>query len=225
MYAFMQKIYAVVFDADKILLGAFLLSAFIIAFAFLMAYALESGGFYAGISFVVFGVVIGLLFRRGIIWERCFSYVSLLSVYSGFGSLLLLTALRGKRKRKARKKNKAEEQRRLQYALPDRENAFVRARLNTVLREEKTGETIEVETEKEEGNTTNAAVKLRFAHARKLLSKLKDAPLSIGERLETEELAQVVGLYLQKSSLSGDDVRLVNEAFSRVLKLAAKYSV
>ena len=86
----------------------------------------------------------------------------------------------------------------------------MRARLNTAL-----------QTESEEN--TNERVDLE--HARGLLAKIKEAPLSRAERLEAEEMSRLVAVYRDKESWSTSDLRAVNDAFSRILKLSAKYAV
>jgi hypothetical protein len=137
----------------------------------------------------------------------------------GFLALLLITAhllfhVRKARKlRKERKKRQREEaDRRAQFVLPDRDNTFVQARLHTALQ----SLPIEQGEKKEE---------FRFDYARKLLTKLKNAPLSVTERLQADDLEKTLGFFLQKERLQADEIRLISDAFAAVLKLAAKYAV
>ncbi len=101
----------------------------------------------------------------------------------------------------------------LQYTLPDNENSYVRARLNTALKPQE-----EEGLEKEE-------VGVRLGYVKKLLSGVKEAALSPVERLDVEEMASAVVLYMQKQRWSGSDVKAINEIFARLLKLSAKYEV
>lgn len=130
--------------------------------------------------------------------------------------LLVCIAVR-LRKNALRKKQKREEmkerERRLQFTLPDKNNVYLRMRLNTVLR---SGVNVE-ETEHLNG--------VCFLHAQTLLAKIKEAPLSPAERLETEELSALFQMYKDKEKLTAAEVQTVNQTFSRILKLSAKYAV
>ena len=122
---------------------------------------------------------------------------------------------------KRRRERRREILRKLQYTLPDRDNAYVRARLNTALgsaalQEEERGQVCV-----EEGKTEN----IRLEHVRKLLARLKEAPLTKAERLETEEMSKIFTAFLSKPQWTAADVRLVNEMFSCLLKMSAKYSI
>ena len=64
-----------------------------------------------------------------------------------------------------------------------------------------------------------------FSHARALLASLREAPLSTAERLESDEIAKMLALYLQKKDFTAQDAHTLNEAFARILKLYAKYAV
>ncbi len=96
------------------------------------------------------------------------------------------------------------------YTLPARENAFVRERLNTVLREES-----------DEGEPLT----LSFAYVRRMLSGLKNVSLPLPETLEVEELNKLFALYIKKETFTITDVNVLNEAFARLLKLSAKHGV
>ncbi len=103
--------------------------------------------------------------------------------------------------------------RRVEYALPDKDNGYVRARLSTVLRCDSTAEE-----EREENSVC-------LSYARELLAKLKSAPLTQAERLEIEGLEGVFSLYIHKPKWSANDLCAVNGACSRLIKLSAKYAV
>ncbi len=125
------------------------------------------------------------------------------------------------KKRKAQKEKKRLQKeaanRRAQFVLPDRDNTFVRARLHTALQEPTDIKVQECDGEKRE--------EFRFAYARKLLTKLKNAPLSATERLQAEDMEKTLGLCLQKERLRPEEIRLMSDTFAAVLKLAAKYAV
>ncbi len=144
---------------------------------------------------------------------------SLLLMSFGVNYLSLLTAFAIKRKKEIRKKQRAQILRKIQYTLPEKDNTFVRERLNTTLRVNKT------EKEPVPLQETEAREIMNLEHVRKLLSKIKNAPLSQAERLETEEMSRMFALYLKKDKWTPSDVRTLNELFSALLKVAAKYSV
>ena len=134
---------------------------------------------------------------------------------------LLLTAFFALRERVLRRrKQRAEIARRLLYTLPEKDNSYIRARLNTALN----GEENETETRFLEEDEGQKAL-VRLEHVRKLLTKIKEAPLTKAERLESEEMTKLFAAYLGKRKWSSSDVRAVNELFSALLKLSAKYSV
>ncbi len=117
-----------------------------------------------------------------------------------------------RRERKQRRRaQRIEETRALRYTLPERDNLYVRARLNTALQ---TGE-----------QATDEPVELRLGYARKMLAKVKEAALSPVERLDVEELSSLIALYIEKEKWSSEDRRAVNEAFAKLLKLSAKYEI
>lgn len=130
---------------------------------------------------------------------------------------IFIVVLRIQSSAKKRKRKRGETERSLEFALPSQENTFVRARLNTVLRvpEEKQGETEEASFEELP----------KLSHARELLAKIKASPLSGAERLETEELSKALNFFLKKETLTVSDLRVLNDTFSRILKLSAKYAV
>lgn len=96
------------------------------------------------------------------------------------------------------------------YTLPSRDNAFVRDRLNTVLQQVEEGE---------------EDMRVSFSYVRRMLIRLRNAKLSLTENLEVEELSKLFALYTKKERLTTQDVNLLNEAFSRTLKLSAKHGV
>lgn len=130
---------------------------------------------------------------------------------------LIFLGITLKKRVKTRRARRREIERKLHFTLPDKDNAFIRARLNTVLRVE--------EQSSERGDENRAEGYFQFAYARRLLLAVKNAELSVAERLETTELFALFELYAKKAEWNSTEVRAVNDAFSRVLKLAAKYSV
>lgn len=110
-----------------------------------------------------------------------------------------------------RAKRKKTQKRTVEYVLPDRRNAYVRARLHTALQVP----------EKEEEERERA---IRLDYARELLCDLKNASLTLAERLEADELSAVLALYGNKPAWSAFDLRAVNDCLGRLLRLSARYS-
>ena len=144
---------------------------------------------------------------------RAFTFMGAGSAY-----VLLYIAFCLKERKEERKKRRAQILRKMQFTLPDRDNTFVQDRLKTALQPpEKKQSPCQAE------QTQNQAMKLE--HVRKLLSKLKEAPLTKAERIETEEMSKMFCAYLHKNKWTSEDVRAMNELFSSLLKMASKYAV
>jgi len=120
-----------------------------------------------------------------------------------------------------RKKRRAEILRKVQYTLPEKDNSYIRSRLNTALN------AANVPTHKEMPLPKDEGVKEDFQadYARKLLAKLQEAPLTKAERLEMQEVSRLFSAYLKKSRWTVEDVRLINDMFSYLLKISAKYAI
>ncbi len=131
----------------------------------------------------------------------------------GLDYTTILIVFKIKAKVSANRKKRAEILKRLQYTLPSKDNPYVKERLQTTLKQN-------VDEKKQEPNEI-----VRLEHVRKLLSKVRNAPLTKAERLETEEMAKTFALYMQKSKWTVEDVRAMNELFSALLKISAKYAV
>ena len=190
----------------------------LIALAAVAGYFLKSTGAFAALSAVIGGVA--RVFISGTTAERAgFVVAAFLLAYSGTLYLLLFGILVIRRSILERKRRRAEIARRLCYTLPDRENTYIRARLNTALQ-------IPKEALNEYMDASDALEEpVKLEHARILLSKVREAPLSRAERLQTEEMGKALSLYLRKEGWTIEDLRAVNELCASLLKLSAKYAV
>ena len=196
-----------VFVIDFVATGVFLLAAVLAFFLhekqlFLPVSAMVSGVAYAFIVGAEEGEVATSLGIAGLLVGFGLSYTATVAAFMIRTKILKQRAQREEMLRK------------LKFTLPDRNNSFIQARLNTVLQPENT-------TEIEEGEKKT----FRLEHAKQLLAKVKEAPLSKAERLEIEELSKLFNAYLKKYKLTSEDVRLLNEMFAYLLKMSAKYSV
>lgn len=134
---------------------------------------------------------------------------SLLLSLSGMEYVILYLALCVRRMVTERKRRRAEVARRLCYTLPDRENEYVRQRLNTALNADMGG----------------LEEPINLAYARGLLCKLKGEALTQAERLQIEETERAFAVYLAKEKWSAAELRAVNELCASLLKLSAKYAI
>ncbi|MBQ7924399.1 MAG: hypothetical protein IJ329_03740 [Clostridia bacterium] len=208
-------LYIWAFFANVTLLVLFITVTVLLTFAAIVSYRLKSASvFFALIAIVLGGVLLTFARYQISVWQTA-PFFALLLITVGALYLSFFLCVRVWKHVQSKKKEREIQARQMRYTLPQKDNTFIRARLNTVLQEESPIE----ETENGE------EIKLRFVYARKLLAKLRETALSTAERLETDELVKIFDLYRQKERFISEDVRLISEAFSRVLKLAAKYGV
>jgi hypothetical protein len=107
---------------------------------------------------------------------------------------------------------RAEIVRRLQYTLPQKDNGYIRERLQNSLKIED----VEIERRK---------VCVRLGYARALLGKVKAAPLTIAERMQADEMDGIFTLYRAKECWTVAELRSFNDVCAALLKLSAKYAV
>ncbi|MBQ8323385.1 MAG: hypothetical protein IJX91_05410 [Clostridia bacterium] len=210
-----ETVFAFLFHGNTVLAVIFAAATFALVVAAIVSGAVKHAGVYGGgVSIVIGGTWLAVL-GNGISAREASTCLAVLAIVGGILYLILFVSFAVWRKRLAEKKEREERARRLKYTLPDRENAYVRARLNTVLR-----------TPNEPSKEPSVAEKyFRLEHARKMLSAVREKEISMAERLETDELSALLSLYAKKESVDSEDLRVINDAFSRVLKLSAKYDV
>ena len=143
--------------------------------------------------------------------ESIFLIIATTAFVSGFFWLFVfyLFSLCFRRRKKRKRVN-----RELKFALPDRENTFVRSRLSTVLNVEF------CEAEKQEEKLA-----IECSQALKMLDKISSAPLSTAEKIEVGQMQGDLRAFEEKERFSAKEVSSINEKFARLLKLSAKYGV
>ena len=161
------------------------------------------------------GVVTACVFACNMTMRASCVWIACLYALGGIFQLILLACMAAKQKRKLRAARREEELRTLRFTLPDKDNSYVRARLNSVLQEKPVADA-------DEKPSFRA---FDLAYAQKLSQKLKEAPLTFAERMQAEELSKLFRLYGEKRQWSVGDGQTLNEAFSALLKLSAKYAV
>ncbi|MBQ8884923.1 MAG: hypothetical protein IJY62_00900 [Clostridia bacterium] len=141
--------------------------------------------------------------------------VTLLFASIGISSVFFLCLYAAFRRRSnKRAKNKID--RTEVFTLPDRENTFVRDKLNT---------TLNYVSEQRADDYNMEEERLRLDFVRTLLQKLKKAPLSVGDRLEVNAVSQKITRYALQNRLTTEETRDLNDGFSLILKMSAKYSL
>ena len=177
-------------------------------------------GFFVAFAIMIIGGELLMLLQENIDLITALSCVVWMCFLSAFVYVLLTCALIIRAAIVRRKKRRDAMLRKVQYALPEQENTYIRARLHTVLKGDgildKTGNLI-----KEKGVQEN----FRAEYVKKLLAKLQKAPLTKAERWELHEVTLLFSAYLKKSDWTAQDIRALNDIFSYLLKLSAKYTV
>ena len=133
-------------------------------------------------------------------------------LFFGLGGWLLFFIATIKKRKLRAKEQRMEFARQLQYTLPQRENDYIRTRLQYTLN----GENIY------EGSRQ---VRVRLGYARILLGKVCTAPLTIAERLQVKEMEKTLSLFRGKKEWTTLELQDINDVCAVLLKLAAKYSV
>ena len=128
---------------------------------------------------------------------------------------LFLSIKRIQRKNRERKIEKLRREKERAFTLPDRENTFVRERLNGVLSQKIEDDVARYDVSKE---------RLRLEYVRRLLSKIKAMQISVADRLEANRLSRTITEQASKEKLTLQETYVLNECFLSVLKLAAKYA-
>lgn len=192
----------------------FCCSVFLLTVAFFIAYGFRSLGVYTALTIVLFGVyLLTVSIYGGIrVANRC---TAVLFICAGSLYLILRTVLALKAKIKTRRERRLKTERQLQFTLPEKDNSFIRARLNTVLKSENEQETVQ----------EPQAIDFRLGYAKQLLMKLKEQKLSTADSLKREEFSALIGAYANKLQCTASDLRTLNDALAGLLKLSAKYAV
>ncbi len=208
-----------VYKEEEMILGVTVIVAGALVLAAFVSFALGNASVYTSFAFI-FGGGLGIAVASGGVSHRAgFVSLSALLLFGGAVYLLLFSLLSVRKIVRERKKRRMEIRRRLQYTLPDRENRYVRTRLNTTLKMPITEMNADMGTAKINKNV------IKLGYARQLLNKVREAPLSTAERLQAEEMEKAFSLYFHKDGWTAEELQAVNEICSSILKLSAKYSV
>ena len=218
-----REIFAQTFGGNTVLTVVFFVGISVLVATAIVGRCLRSTGVYTAFAALIISVLWLALAICGVSFSVGTSLIALLAAISGVGYLTLAASLALQERRIKRKLARADIERRLQFTLPQKDNTFIRERLNTVLRAPEKEEKTDVLNEADDG--VGATENFRLSHARTLLAKLRETSLSAADRLETEEMSRLLATYMKKNRLTADDLRTINDTFVGILKLSAKYSV
>ena len=202
------------FEGDKYLAGVALALVVLTVQLAAVGVCAKSAGLYAALCLALTGGGSVFLLTRGVAWKGFFLMLAIVCGLMGSGYAIVYVSVEIRERIAERKARREEKKRRVQFTLPDRENQYLRDRLQTALR-----------TEREEAVLETRGSVARMGYARKLLAQVKESPLTPVERIDVEEFAKLLAAYDRKGKWSASDVKTVSEIFSRLLKLAAKYEI
>ncbi len=151
-------------------------------------------------------------------WEERLFFMAVVALTLSafcFLCLAIIGILRIKKRRKIKREERAKKARNLQFSLPEKDNEFVRERLFHVLKNDK----------KESDNTKYKEENLQISYAQNLLEKLANAPLSFAERMETQDIANLLKITFSRGEWTAQELRVINDCFLSLLKISAKYAV
>ncbi len=115
-------------------------------------------------------------------------------------------------RKKRREKARVEARKKEIYTLPNRENSFIKERLLSISVPQ-----------------TSALCKdgkeLRLVYVRGLLQKIKGKSLTPSERVQVDGISRYLTAFAMKDEHTCQELREVNERFSELIKLSAKYAI
>ena len=203
-------LYGVLFYQSKVLLVCFLAGLLALIIGGVIGYKLRQGGYVLAVGLLCVGANLLAFTWLQLPIVRAVVYLGATLCVCAFAYTIALVSIHIQLYITNRKKQRASIERAVCYTLPARENEYVRSRLQTVAQD--------VATDEERLNVS-------LMYARRTIDHLPIAKLSLTERLETERLTKLLLGYKYKQTYSTEDVRFLNEGFSRLMKIAAKYGV
>ncbi len=208
-----------IFMDERVFAFAMLIGAAVLLAGAILSYVFRTTGIFAAVVALTLGGVFLLSLFYEVGAQARAVGISIFLIFGGVSYLLLFFAIYIKNGIVERKRRRAEIARRLCYTLPDRENSYVRTRLNTALQVQERNVNADM------GTSQGTEPPIKLTYARGLLSKVKEVNLSQAERLQVEEMERTFSMYLYKQSWSAEDARAVGELCAALLKLSAKYAV
>ena len=202
------SVYQNVFCSSVVLVSTFLGTLVAMLVGGGIAFRLQQSGYALGFGLLALGVNLLALVSQKVSLRYGTVYFATLLCVCAFCYCVVLIGMTVHTRATFRKAERAKVERSTQYSLPTRENEYLRDRLRVIAQEQ---------------DENAERLHLSFSYARRALLRLRNAKLGLTERLETEELAKLLGLYHAKQAFTAEDVNALNEAFSRLMKLSTKY--
>ena len=212
MYAWWNEIFNTVFCKNYATLIIFCTACALLVISAWIGYKVKSAGVYAAFVLLVYGGACIAVLTQTLTLNSGLYLTAGFAVISGVLYLALWLYLTIKERIARRKAERRETERKLKFTLPERDNSFVQARLNTALHHD---------AEKLQEQESQA---LPLSHAWSLLSSLREKQLTTADRVASAELAALLSLYKKKEKWTNRESQAVNDALAGVLKLSAKYS-
>ena len=212
MYFWWSEIFNTVFCQSYATLIVFCTACVLLVISALIGYKVKSTGVYSAFVLLVYGGACIAVLTQTLTGKSALYLTAGFTVVSGALYLTLWLILTIKESITRRRAQRKEIERKLKFTLPERENSFVQARLNTALHPD---------AEKLQEQESQA---LPLSHAWDLLTKLREKQLTTADRLASAELAALLSLYKEKETWTNRESQAVNDALAGVLKLSAKYS-
>ena len=183
-------------------------------FSFFLSFCLKKKGYFLPLSvWLVSTLLLIFLHFEKVTLPYAFATCLLLVAVKALLQFLLVLCIDLFSWRAEKNRKKREEGRALLFTLPDKENDFLRERLQDSLSPEN------------QKNVTVSTSDLQMEYMRKCIFKLKRAKLSPADRLAIENYSRVITAYATKEEFSTQELHGLNDAFSALLKLSAKYAV
>ena len=212
MYFWWSEIFNTVFCQSYATLIVFCMACALLIISAVIGYKVKSTGVYSAFVLLVYGGACIAVLTQTLTGKSALYLTAGFTVVSGALYLTLWLILTIKESITRRRAQRKEIERKLKFTLPERENSFVQARLNTALHPD---------AEKLQEQESQA---LPLSHAWDLLAKLREKQLTTADRLASAELAAFLSLYKEKETWTIRESQAVNDALAGVLKLSAKYS-
>ncbi len=212
MYLWWSEIFNAVFCESYAVLIVFCTACALLIVSALIGYRVRSTGVYCAFVLLVYGGACIAVLTQTLTGKSGLYLTAGFAVVSGALYLALWLILTVKERITRRRAERRETERKLKFTLPERDNSFVQARLNTALHSD---------VEKLQEQESKA---LPLSHAWKLLTNLREKQLTTADRLASAELAALLSLYKEKEKWTNRESQSINDALAGVLKLSAKYS-
>ena len=204
-------LYDTLFFSSNGLLVCFMITITVLTASTLIAYHFQHSGYVLATVLLSIGAHLLVLACIKITLVRAIIYLGVTFCFCALAYSVALLSIGIKASLIKRKQEREKIERAVCYTLPTRENEYVRNRLHFVMQDN-------IQDEEER-------LTVCFSYVIRALSRLKNVKLTLTERLEIERIEKMIMQYKNKQSFTTQDVHLLNETFSKLMKLSSKYAV